>query len=263
MQGKLIIAIAIFVCAGFVVSCSSGAGSPAGGVAANNPQGANASQGQAANSQQASGLTETEKPSAGKGNVKGKALFNEKPAVGVKVKLCQTFSQFMGTCGGETFTAQTDAAGEYLIKDVTPGVYEGLTVQVFDTPYYVFATAGVVSAAKYTVEDGKTFFVEPTHLFKSDLKLISPKAGAKVAAEGIELKWDAYPDAAYYKFSIFADSSSGAATNYDYINKRVEDVTFSLDKPLAPGNYTAKVEAYTAGDRKLAQTANDLKFSVK
>src|SRR5687767_9676470 len=78
---------------------------------------------------------EKEKPAAGKGNVQGKAMFNEKPAVAVQVKLCKTFSRFLGGCSGETFSTKTDDAGEYLIKDVPPGVYEGLTVQVFDTPY--------------------------------------------------------------------------------------------------------------------------------
>jgi hypothetical protein len=42
--------------------------------------------------------TEKEKPAAGKGNVQGKALFNEQPAVGVEVKLCKTFNRFMGGC---------------------------------------------------------------------------------------------------------------------------------------------------------------------
>lgn len=206
--------------------------------------------------------TEKEKPVAGKAHVQGKAFFNEKPAVGVQVKLCKTFSQYMSGCGGETFTAKTDDAGEYLIKDVTPGMYEGLTVQVFETPYYVFATSGIISAAKYNIEDGKTYFAPDTHLFKNDLKLVSPKAGSKVAAAGIEVKWDAYPDAAYYKYSIHADTSSGAVTEYDYINKRVDGTTATLDKTLTPGNYTAKVEAFNANDRKLSQTSQDMKFTV-
>ncbi|MBK7393759.1 MAG: carboxypeptidase regulatory-like domain-containing protein [Chloracidobacterium sp.] len=205
---------------------------------------------------------EKEKPAAGKANVQGKAFYNDKPAVGVQVKLCKTFSQYMNGCGGETFTTKTDDAGEYLIKDVPPGMYEGLTVQVFETPYYVFATAGFISAAKYNIEDGKTYFAPDTHLFKNDLKLVNPKAGSKVAGTGIEVKWDAYPDAAYYKYSIHADSSSGAETNYDYINKRVDGTTTSLDKPLAAGNYTAKVEAFNANDRKLSQTSQDMKFTV-
>jgi len=205
---------------------------------------------------------EKEKPASGKANVQGKAFFNDKPAAGVQVKLCKTFSQYMNGCGGETFTTKTDDSGEYLIKDVTPGTYEGLTVQVFETPYYVFATAGIISAAKYNIEDGKTYFAPDTHLFKNDVKLISPKAGSKVAAAGIEVKWDAYPDAAYYKYSIHADSSSGAETDFDHINKRVDGTSITLDKPLTPGNYTAKVEAFNANDRKLSQTSQDMKFTV-
>jgi hypothetical protein len=206
---------------------------------------------------------EKEKPEAGKGNVQGKAFFNEKPAVGVDVKLCKTFNQFFGGCSGETFTAKTDEAGEYVIKNVPPGVYEGLTVKVFNTPYYVFATSGVISAAKYKIEADNTYFAPDTNLFKNDLKLVSPRAGSKIAADGIEVKWQPYPDAAYYKFSIHGDSATGAETNYDYTNRRVEDTSFVLDKPLKPGSYTCEVEAFNANDKKLAQSSDDIKFTVK
>lgn len=207
--------------------------------------------------------TEKEKPAAGKGNVQGKAMFNEQPAVGVDVKLCKTFSQFAGGCGGETFKTKTDAAGEYLIKNVPPGEYEGLTVQVFNTPYYVFATSGFVSAAKYKIEADETYFAPDTHLFKNDLKVTNPKASSKIAPDNIEIKWDAYPDAAYYKLSVYADTGSGAEANYDYIGRRVEDVSVVMDKPLKPGSYSVKVEAFNANDRKLSQSTNDIKFTVK
>jgi hypothetical protein len=206
---------------------------------------------------------EKEKPEAGKGNVQGKAMFNDAPAAGVEVKLCETFSRFVGGCSGQTFKTKTDEAGEYLIKNVPPGVYEGLTVQVFNTPYYVFATSGIVAAAKYKIEADETYFAPDTHLFKNDIKVANPKAGAKLAPENIEVSWAAYPDAAYYKFSIFADTSTGAEPPYDFINKRVEDVSFVLDKPLKPGGYSLKLEAFNSNDRKLAQNSNDLKFSVK
>jgi hypothetical protein len=205
---------------------------------------------------------EKEKPEAGKGNVQGKVFYNQQPAAGVEVKLCETFNQYFGGCGGETFTARTDDAGEYLIKNVPPRVYEGLIVKVFDTNYFVFATSGIVQTAKYRIEEGQTFFAPDTNLFKQDLKLVSPKAGSKIAPENIEVKWDAYPDAAYYKFSIFADSASGATTQYDYINKRVDGLSYVLDKPLSPGSYTCKAEAYNGNDIKLAQSSGDIKFTV-
>jgi len=205
---------------------------------------------------------EKEKPAAGKGNVQGKVLYNSQPAAGVEVKLCEKFNQYFGGCGGQTFTARTDSAGEYLIKDVPPGVYEGLIAKVFDTGYYVFATSGLVSSAKYKIEEGRTFFAPDANLFKSDLKLLSPKAGAKLGADNIEVKWGPYPDAAYYKFSIYADTSTEAKTEYDFINKRVDGLSYVLDKPLAPGSYTCQVSAYNGSDVKLAESADDIKFTV-
>jgi hypothetical protein len=205
---------------------------------------------------------EKEKPSAGKGNVQGKAFFNGQPAVGVEVKLCEKFSRFVGGCSGEQFTTKTDSNGEYLIKDVPPRIYEGLTVKVFDTPYYVFATSGFVSSAKYKIEEGKTFFAPDTNLFKQDLKLLSPKAGSKTGPDNIEVKWDAYPDAAYYKMSVYADTASGAKAENDFIGRRVDGQSFTLDKPLTPGSYNPRIEAYNSNDVKLAQSAGDIKFTV-
>ena len=181
--------------------------------------------------------TEKEKPAAGKANVQGKALYNEQPAVGVDVKLCLKFNRFMGGCTGESFTTKTDENGEYLIKNVPPGVYEGLTVRVFNTPYFVFATSGIISAAKYKIEADKTYFAPETNLFKNDLKITGPKMNSKVPPEGLEVKWDAYPDAAYYKLSVYADTSTGAEPPYDYIGRRVDELSIVLDKPLKPGNY--------------------------
>ena len=205
---------------------------------------------------------EKEKPAAGKANVQGKVLFNSQPAPNIEVKLCEKFNQYLGGCGGQTFVARTDAAGEYLIKDVPPGIYEGLIAKVFDTPYYVFATSGFVGSAKYQIEADHTFFAPNSNLFKSDLKVSSPKAGAKIAPDNIEVKWESYPDAAYYKFSIYADSSTGAETNYDYINKRIDGTSDTLDRSLKPGNYRVVVNAFNSNDIKIAESADDLKFTV-
>ena len=206
--------------------------------------------------------TEKEKPAAGKSNVQGRVLFNQKPAANIEVKLCEKFSQYFSGCGGQTWATRTDDNGEYLIKNVPPGIYEGLIAKVFDTPYYVFATSGFIASAKYKLEPDETFFAPDSNLFKSDLKLLSPKAGAKLAADNIEIKWDPYPDAAYYKFSINADSSTAAKTNYDYINKRIDGTSYMLDKPLEPGSYRCKVTAYNQNDVKLSESSSDIAFSV-
>ncbi|MDQ2856534.1 MAG: hypothetical protein M3R68_09410 [Acidobacteriota bacterium] len=205
---------------------------------------------------------EKEKPVAGKANVQGKVFYNQQPAVGVDVKLCEKFNQYFGGCQGETFATKTDAQGEYLIKNAPPRVYEGLIVKVFDSPFYVFATSGIVGTAKYQIAADETFFAPDTNLFKNNLKIVNPKAGAKTGPNNIEVKWDAYPDAAYYKFSIYADSSSGAKTEYDYINKRVDGFSYALDKPLSAGSYRCKVEAFNGNDIKLSQSSDDITFTV-
>jgi hypothetical protein len=201
------------------------------------------------------------KPAAGTGNLQGKVLYNSTPAANIEVKLCETFSRFLSGCGGQTYTARTDNEGEYVITNVAPKTYEALTARVFETDSYVFATSGIagISSAKYEVVADKTFFVTPINLFKSDLKTVNPKAGAKVVAQGLEVKWEPYPDAAYYKFSIFADDASITSP---YINERVEATSFGLDKPLQKGTYRWQVNAFNKDDKKLAESANDIKFTV-
>jgi len=201
------------------------------------------------------------KPATGTGNVQGKILYNSKPAENIEVKLCETFSRFLGGCGGQSYTARTDKDGEYVIINVQPRVYEALLARVFDTDSYVFATSGIagISAAKYEVAADKTLFIPPTNLFKSDLKTVSPKAGTKVSAQNLELKWEPYPNAAYYKFSIYADDS---AITTPYINQRVEATSFGLDKPLQKSTYRWQVEAFNNEDRKLSESSDDIKFTV-
>jgi hypothetical protein len=201
------------------------------------------------------------KPAPGTGNVQGKVLYNNAPVGNIEVKLCETFSRFLSGCGGKTFTAKSDAEGDFVITNVEPKEYQALMVRVFDTDSYVFATSGIagISAAKYNVTADKTLFVTPTHLFKGDLKTVNPKAGSLVSAQDLELKWDAYPDAAYYKFSLNPDNHLVTAP---YVNERVEGTSFKVVKPLEKGGYRWKVEAYNSADKKLSETPDDIKFTV-
>jgi hypothetical protein len=207
------------------------------------------------------GGVEKQKPAPGTGNVQGKVLYNGKPVEGIEVKLCEKFSRFLGGCDGKTFTARTDTAGEYVIAGVEPKVYEGLLARVFDTDSYIFAASGIggLSSAKYDVAADKTLFIAPTNLFKSDLKVLNPKAGAKLSAPNPELKWDSYPDAAYYKFSIYPENPAVVSP---HVNERVEATSFTLDKPLEKGTYRWQVSAFNSEDRKLAESGNDIKFTI-
>lgn len=200
-------------------------------------------------------------PAPGTGNVQGKVLYNNVPAENIEVKLCETFSRFLSGCGGKTYTVRTDKEGDFVIANVEPKEYEGLTVRIFDTDAYVFATTGIagISAAKYKVVADKTLFVKPTHLFKADLKTMNPKAGSTVSADGLELQWEAYPDAAYYKFSLHHNNHMVEAP---YVNERVEGTSFKVSKRLEKGSHRWKVEAFNSSDRKLSETADDINFTV-
>src|SRR4026208_1755965 len=145
------------------------------------------------------------KPAPGTGNVQGKVLYNNAPVENIDVRLCETFSRFLSGCGGEIYNAKTGKEGAFVITNVPPKEYEGLTVRVFDTDSYVFATTGIagISSEKYNVVADKTLFVRPTHLFKGDLQVVNPKAGSTVSGENLELKWEPYPDATYYKFTLY------------------------------------------------------------
>jgi hypothetical protein len=202
------------------------------------------------------------KPSAGTGNVQGKVLYNGAPAENIEVRLCETFSRFLNGCGGQIFTAKSDKDGDYVITNVPPKEYEGLTVRVFDTDSYVFATTGVagISAAKYSVEADKTLFVDPTHLFKADLKLIDPKAGSSVTTQDVEFKWDAYPDASYYKLTLTPDEHLSESR---IVNQRVDGTSFKSPKPLDKGGYQWKVEAFNAANRKLSESDERITFTIK
>ena len=201
------------------------------------------------------------KPAPGTGNVQGKVFYNGKPVGNIEVKLCEKFSQYIGGCSGKSYTARTDENGEYVITNAEPKVYEGLLARVFETDSYVFAATGIggLSSTKYEVSADKTLFIKPTNLFKGDLKVLNPKAGSKVSAQNLELKWEPYPDAAYYKFSIYPEDMSITSP---YINERVEATSFTLDKPLQKGIYRWQVNAYNSADQKLSESSDDIKFTI-
>lgn len=204
--------------------------------------------------------TEKTKPEAGKANVQGKVFYNEKPAEGVEVKICEKFSRFMGGCDGESFKTKTDANGEYLFANITPGVYEGLLVKVFNSNNYLFATKGIgISSAKYKFDADKTFFAPDTNLFKDDLKVQSPKANSTVKAENLEIKWDAYPDAAYYELSVSPENFD-AESNIS--GEKIEGTSYKVEKTLKSGKYSISLSAFNANKKKLAETAEATEFTV-
>jgi len=239
-----------------VIACKMGSNK---NTSSTNSSGTNSSS--SANTTAAETGVEKVKPAPGTGNVQGKVLYNGKPVENIEVKLCEKFNRFFGGCSGKTYTARSDKDGDYVITNVPPATYEGLLARVFDTDMFIFATVGIggLSSEKYEVNADKTLFVSPTNLFKSDLKTISPKPGSKVSGQDLELQWQDYPDAAYYKFSLYAEDSGVTSP---YINQRVDGTTFKLEKPMPKGTYRWELEAFNGEDRKLSENSNDIKFTI-
>ncbi len=200
-------------------------------------------------------------PESGKANVKGKVLFNGEPVPDIEVKVCQKFSRFMGQCSGDSFKTKTDASGEYLIANVTPGIYEGLLVKVFNTNSYVFAVQGLgVSSAKYKFDADSTYFAPDTNLFKTDLKLSEPKSNASVAGADLKIKWEAYPGAAYYKLNLNPEEYDSDST---ISGERVDGTEYAVTKALKPGKYSITLNAFNANDVKLSELKDRISFTVK
>ena len=205
---------------------------------------------------------EKRKPAPGKANLQGKVLYNELPAANIEVKLCEKFSTILGlSCEGKTFKAKTDASGEYLVADVPPMIYEGLTVRVFNTKMFIYLESGILNSASYPLEPDKTFFAPTTNLFKSDLRITSPKNHSTVDAGSVEFKWDAYADAAYYMVRL--DTKEYKAGMDKYQNIRTNETSFRPDQPLASDSYKLTVTAYNANGVKLAETDGEFGFYVK
>ena len=194
-------------------------------------------------------------PASGKGNVFGEIRWNGAGAADLEVLLCADFSSFSG-CGGEEFLTTTDADGQYLFEDVDPGVY-ALSVRVFDSDDWLYISSGILSSAEFEVEAGETLTIGRQNIFKLDVNPEEPANGSKVAATEVTLKWQPYPDADYYKLSMYPDEGDAIL-----IDKRVNEATLTVD--LLPVNcgYRWRVEVFNSDRIKIAEMAEDFDFVV-
>ena len=154
---------------------------------------------------------------------------------------------------GKPIRRERTPNGEYVITNVPPKTYEGLLARVFDTDMFFFATTGMLPTQCNTYEVVKRTRpcscrrpISTRVIFGCPI----PVPDRKVSAQNLELKWETYPDAAYYKFSIYPED---AATTSPYVDERVDGTSFSIDKTLEKGTYRWRVDAYNSADRKLSE----------
>ena len=197
-----------------------------------------------------------EAPADGKGNVFGEIRWNSKGAADLELLLCADFSSFSG-CGGEEFTTKTNETGQYLFKDVDPGVY-ALSVRVFESDDWLYISSGILSSADFEVEADETLVIDIQNIFKLDLKPVAPTNGGKEPAGEVQLDWDDYPEADYYKVSMYPDEGDAVL-----VDKRVNESSIKVDLPEVNCGYRWSVEAFNSDRVKIAETAEQFDFLVE
>jgi hypothetical protein len=199
---------------------------------------------------------EGDDPAEGQGNVYGEIRWNGTGAEGLAVELCADFSSFSG-CGSKPINAKTDENGRYLFQNVDPGIY-ALSVKVFDSEDWLYISSGILSSAEFEVEAGETLVIGVQNIFKLDVKLLEPTNGSKVTEAEVPLDWDDYPEADYYKVSLYPDEGDAIL-----IEKRVNESSLRVD--LLPVNcgYRWSVEAFNSDRVKIAETAEQFDFVVE
>lgn len=196
-------------------------------------------------------------PADGKGNVFGEIRWNGSGVPDLEVALCGEFSTFSG-CGGTPLTATTDEKGQYLFKDVDPGVY-ALSVKVFDTDDWLYISNGIFSSIDFEVTAGKTLTIGYQDIFKLDLMLLAPGNGSTVAGDKVLLDWNEYqnPQAAYYRVSLYPDE--GDAIVFD---RRVEESSYEEELLPVSCGYRWSVEAYNEARVKISESPEPFTFVV-
>ncbi|MBK7896633.1 MAG: hypothetical protein WAS33_17925 [Candidatus Promineifilaceae bacterium] len=194
-------------------------------------------------------------PAAGKSNVCGEILWNGSGAADLDVKLCADFSSFSG-CGGQEFLATTDADGQYLFKDIDPGVY-ALSVRVFNSDDWLYISSGILSSADFEVNAGKTLAIGRQNIFKLDVKPVSPRNGSKESDADVTLDWQDYPGAEYYLVSLYPDEGDAIV-----LDKRSNESSLRADLLPVSCGYRWSVEAFNSDRIKIAEMAEQFDFVV-
>lgn len=197
-----------------------------------------------------------DEPASGKGNVFGEIRWNGSGAADLELLLCADFSSFSG-CGGEEFLTTTDENGQYLFANVEPDVY-ALSVRVFDSDDWLYISSGILSSADFEVEAGETLVIGVQNIFKLDLKPVTPDNGSKVSATELQLDWEDYPEADYYKVSMYPDEGDAIL-----VDKRVNESGITVDLLTVNCSYRWNVEAFNSQRVKIAETAESFDFTVE
>lgn len=182
----------------------------------------------------------------GMGNVVGLILWNDQPFTNTWVRLCEDFDSWDG-CVGNNPSTKSDQNGYFVFQDVAPGEYL-VTADLFGTSWWQFYIDSQESRM-HKVSAGENLILDPWHIYKLDLGVISPKIEKSLSEEKPTFKWDAYPDAAYYEISVYNDK-------YEWIleSKRVDGNEFTPEEPMVSCKYWWYVEVFNTQGTKIARS---------
>ena len=194
-------------------------------------------------------IPEITPPAEGYGNVIGLVLWNNQPVAKAAVWLCHEFTYF----GCNEYKTNTDQNGYYVFTNITPGDYI-VAINSFSSNWWLFYFDSNGSKLQ-NVSAGENIILNPWSIWKFDLNAIYPREGKAISDAHPTFKWDAYPDAAYYQFSIGQDSHKIEDT-YKRVreNIRVDGNEFTLENvTLTTCSYRWTVQAYNAEGIIIAQ----------
>jgi hypothetical protein len=186
----------------------------------------------------------------------GRLLWNSKGVAGNPVKLCEDIT-FIGGCKGREYDTLTDETGVYLFTDLPPREY-ALATKALDSPDWLYVTVGLgLQSGKYTVVADQTLVVGDLAIFKTDLKILFPAETEKVSDPKPTLRWEAYPQAAFYSVSVYPQYGSVV-----FYQQRVDTNELSVPNALLTCEYTWTVDAFNSDGMRLAKNAGSARFYI-
>ena len=198
-------------------------------------------------------LPEITPAAEGKSNVAGLVLWNDQPVPKAAVWLCEGFEG--GCVGRYQYRTNTDRNGYYVFENVTPGKYV-VAINSFSTAWFIFYFDSEENREQEVVA-GKDLILDPWNIWKMDLTITYPSYRKAIAEEFPTFKWNAYPDAAYYKITLYYDADetfNGWDLHQLLDGERVDKNEYTPSEALTTCEYYWYVDAYNAQGTLIAQT---------
>jgi Tol biopolymer transport system component len=208
-------------------------------------------------------------PLAGSSNLIGRVVANDQPVTDTEVRLC-----INDGCSLVERTTATDSLGWFVFVNLPASKY---TVQVksfnpesrmwfsfyslpedFRTTYYPYYRGP--NPVQIQLVADNTMNLGDMHVYKPDLKPISPANAEEVSLRNPTLTWDAYPGAAYYGLYFGISRYAGEKTFYTNLPDVAEKVignSYTINRSLPNCQYGWKVDAYDEYGIKISEFVND------